>query len=359
LSKNFPDLAASPVPSWNLINPQNYVSAMVQYNRGCPYKCKFCSVAKISGRKPRTKSPEQFLRELEAIYNVGFRGPVFIADDNFIGDKKKVKEMLPEVIKWQQNLRYPFAFTIEADITLADDPVLMDLMLRAGVKQVFLGIETPNEACLIECGKVQNTNRNMAACVKIIQNHGLIPMSGFIVGFDSDNPADFDTQMINFIQETGLVTPMVGVLQAPPGTQLHAELEQEGRLRTLASGDNTDFPNFVTKMPLKTLMRGYNRIIGTVYSPRKYYERISVFLREYNAKKKVVKGATARDLRAFVASIWRIGIFGGLKTSYYYWKILLLALFKYRQAFSEAVAFQIYWLHFSKFQRIARDIQKS
>jgi radical SAM superfamily enzyme YgiQ (UPF0313 family) len=356
-AKFFPALAASPIPLWELINPGDYASMLVQYGRGCPFKCTFCNIAAINGRNPRTKSSEQFLRELDAIYKTGFRGHIMLADDNFIGNKKEVKEMLPKLIEWQRDRGYPFGFTAEVDITLSDCTDLMDLMVSAGFSKVFLGLETPNKDSLIECGKLQNASRDMAACVKTIQNNGMIPMSGFIVGFDSDNPDIFADQMINFIQERGIIIAMVGVLQVLPKTLLYAKLQQEDRLLTQASGNNTDcYPNFVPKMPLETLVQGYKRIVEAIYSPKKYYERISVFLREYKAAKRVVKKGTAADIKTFIASMWRIGLFGGLKTSYYYWKTLFLALFKYPKAFPEAVAFQIFGFHF---QRIARSIQKS
>jgi len=358
-AKNFPDIAASPIPLWELINPNDYASMLVQYVRGCPHACTFCNVALLNGHKPRVKSADQFLRELDVIYQKGFRGAVMLADDNFIGSKREVKDMLSELITWQQDRGYPFNFTVEADITLADDEELMKQMVLAGFKKVFLGLETPNIDSLIECSKKQNADRDMAACVKTIMNNGLIPMSGFIVGFDADNPDTFDIQMINFIQETGIVIAMVGVLQAPPKSKLHKKLERGGgRLLEVSSGNNTDcYPNFVPKMPVETLVRGYKRIVETVYSPKKYYERIGIFLREYNTEKRVARKLVATELKAFFASIWRIGLFGGLKTSYYYWKTLKLAMSKkYRRAFPEAVAFQIYGWHL---WTIAKSIRKA
>ena len=355
--KNFPDLASSPTPLWSLINPKDYACLLMQFGRGCPHKCSFCNVAAINGRIPRSKSPAQFLGELNAIYLLGYRGPIMLADDNFIGNKKAARAMLRELLKWQQDREYPFDFTAEADITLADDQILMDMMVVAGFKKVFLGLETPNNESLVECGKLQNATRDMAACVKKIQNRGLHAMSGFILGFDADDPRTIFEQHIRFYQETGIVYPMIGVLQALPGTELNSRLSREGRLLTQSSGNNTDCrPNFIPEMPVETLIRGYKRVVATAYSPRKYYERIRVFLAEYNVAKRIAKKNTAGDIGAFIASIWRIGLFGGLKTSYYYWKTLLLAFFKHRRAFSDAVALQIYGAHF---RRIARGIQKS
>ncbi|MCX6723902.1 MAG: DUF4070 domain-containing protein [Candidatus Staskawiczbacteria bacterium] len=356
LPGDFPDLVLSPIPLWDIINHGDYACMLVQYGRGCPHRCTFCNEAALNGRVPRAKSPTQFLRELDAIYQIGFKGPIMLADANFIGDKRKVREMLPHLIKWQQNREYPFSFTVEVDITLADDHDLMDQMVLAGFKSVFLGLETPNKASLIECRKTHNASRDMLACVKRIHNHGLLAMSGFILGFDNDGPDIFDKH-IKFYWQAGIVFPMAGVLQAPLRTELFDRLNKEGRLLAATTGNNTDSrPNFIPKMPLDALVTGYKRVMGVVYSPKKYYERICVFLREYNSAKKVGEKLTAKDLKVFVVSIWVIGFFGGLKTSYYYWKTLLLAFFKYRRAFPEAVTLQVYGWHF---HRIAKSIQKS
>ena len=209
--RGFPDLALSPIPLWELINCKDYACMLVQYGRGCPYKCTFCNVAALNGRTPRAKSPEKFLEELEAIYKTGFRGPIMFADDNFIGNKSRVKEMLPLLARWQRDHKYPFDFTVEVDITIAGDSELMTMMVLAGFKKVFLGLETPNYDALVECHKFQNTKCDMEASIRILQNHGLHPMSGFIIGFDSDGPDIFDKH-IDFYQRTGIVFPMVGAV---------------------------------------------------------------------------------------------------------------------------------------------------
>jgi len=353
----FPDIAKTPIPLWKLNNPEHYASGLLQFSRGCPFRCKFCNIAAMNGRNPRTKPPANLLRELAAMHDAGFRGSVLFADDNLIGNKAKAKEMLRELVLWQEDRDFPFRFTAEVPITIADDPELMQLMVGAGFDKVFLGLETPIRASLIECGKLQNAQRDMGACIKKIQNSGLQPMSGFIVGFDSDPPATFADEMIDFIQGTGIVVAMVGVLQAPPGTELYARLEKEGRIENEASGNNTDCrPNFVPEMPVETLVAGYKKIVGTVYSPNKYYERIRVFLREHNASRRIGGRTNASDFKAFLRSIWYIGLFGGWRTSWYYWKTLFVAFFSYRQAFPKAVALWIYGAHF---QKIAKEITKS
>lgn len=356
-AEGFPSLANVPVPLWDLVEPKNYVSAMVQYNKGCPFRCKFCNVDKLNGRRPRSKSPEQFLCEVSAIFERGFRGPLFIASDNVMGDKQQVKEMLRQLAGWQDENRYPFTITAEADITLADDEELMRLMVRAGFKQVFLGIETPNRSSLIECDKMQNVycrngeDRDLAACVRTIQRHGLIPMSGFIVGFDNDPPGTFDTIMINFIQETGIAVAMPGVLQAIPGTGLHRRLEREGRLKESWVGNNTDcMPNFVPIMPIERLIQGYKKIIKIIYSPRGYYERIRNLLKNYNPAKRPKRKIGPIGLMPLIrANLW-VGLLSGPKTGYYYWKSLLSTLLSRKwRAFADVVALQIYGAHFHKF----------
>jgi len=354
---SFPSLSASPIPLWSLINPKDYACITVQYSRGCPFNCAFCNIGALFGHKPRLKSPEQFIGELKAIHATGFKGTILIADDNPIGNKKMAKEMLHQLVEWQQQEGHPFEFTSEADITLADDEELMKLMVSAGIRKVFLGLETPNRASLIECDKLQNAGRDMVACVRKMRRNGLTPMSGFIVGFDADDSATFADQMIEFIQKTGIVTAMVGVLQAPPLTPLYERLKKEGRLCGQASGNNTDFyPNFIPKMPVEVLVRGYKRIVETIYSPREYYERIRVFLKEYVSVEKATKKMTVMQVKAFALSMWYIGLMGGLKTSYYYWKTLWFAHSHNPKALPEAVAFLIWGWHFKK---IAEDIKKA
>ena len=356
-AKHWPDITTSPIPSWELIDVKDYSCMLMQYSRGCPFNCEFCNIADINGHKPRPKLASQFLCELDTICLAGFRGAIMLADDNFIGNKRAVKEMLPRLIEWQKEQGYPVSFIAEADITLADDEELMSLMVSAGFKRVFLGLETPNKDSLIECGKLQNAKRDMAACVKKIQNSGMEVVSGFIVGFDADKPATFVRETIDFIQNTGIIIAMVGVLQAPPGSRLYARLRKERRLRAQSTGNNTDcYPNFVPKMPVEILAQGYKEIVKNIYSPKKYYERICVFLREYNTDKKMARKLTATELRAFLASTLFIGILGGLDTSYYYWKTLLFAFRVNRRAFPEAVASWIYGTHF---YGIAKSIQKA
>ena len=229
-SDSWADVTTTPVPLWNLINPRVYGSLNLQYSRGCPYDCEFCDITVLYGRVPRTKTKNQLLAELDALYTFGWRGGVFFVDDNFIGNKNKLKkEILPAVIQWMESTGHPFVFNTEASVNLSDDEELMHLMSKAGFRTVFVGIESPHEESLAECRKIPNRNRDLIASVKKIQQHGFQVQGGFIVGFDSD-PGSIFQKVIDFVQESGIVTAMVGLLNAPVGTKLYQRLLKEGRV---------------------------------------------------------------------------------------------------------------------------------
>jgi len=346
-SNERPDITHTPIPLWELINIGDYVTIPVQYSRGCPYDCEFCDIIIMNGRVPRTKTSSQLLQEFNAIYKTGFRGSVFIVDDNFIGNKTKVKKMLPEIVRWQKSRRYPFWLLTEASLNLSGDEELMGLMIEAGFDKVFIGLETPNEESLAECNKLQNKNSDMVSAVKKIQNHGMQVLGGYIVGFDNDPPSIFDRQ-IGFIQETGVVVAMVGILDALPKTRLYERLEAEGRLLAASSGNNTDLSiSFVPRMDINILLEGYKKILQKIYSPEKYYERIVNFFQGYKPTRKR-KRITASEIGAFAKSVWRIGIIGRKEERRYYWKLLIISAMKYRSLFSEAIVLQIYGFHFRK-----------
>jgi radical SAM superfamily enzyme YgiQ (UPF0313 family) len=223
-SSEWGDMTTIPIPDWNLVKMKKYASTNIQYSRGCPFNCDFCNITVLYGRKPRTKDTAQIIAELDSLYDHGWRAGVFFVDDNFIGNRRKLKkETLPAIIDWMEKKKYPFPLNTEASIDLADDPELMDLMTRAGFDTVFIGIETPHEESLAECSKTQNKKRDMMACIKKMQHAGLEVQAGFIVGFDSD-PANIFDKVISFIQESGIATAMVGLLNAPRGTKLFQRL---------------------------------------------------------------------------------------------------------------------------------------
>jgi len=342
-TNEFPDLGQTPAPLWELADLKRYASMSVQYSRGCPFDCDFCNVTALLGHKPRTKTATQIVAELDSLYAAGWRGPIFFVDDNLIGNKRHLKgELLPALIAWRQGKR-GFPFFTEASINLADDPELMALMVQAGFRTVFIGIETPDEESLAECSKIQNRNRNLVEDVKRLQRAGIEVQAGFIVGFDHDTPSIFDRQ-IAFIQQSGIVTAMVGILEALPGTRLFERLRGEGRLSGQTTGDNVDgTTNIIPRMSLDALCEGYQRILRTIYAPKHYYARIKTFLQEYNPP--VNKGRFSfTDVKAFLRSIVRLGVLG--RERYHYWKLLLWAFFRRPRAFPVAVTLAICGHHF-------------
>jgi radical SAM superfamily enzyme YgiQ (UPF0313 family) len=347
-SQEWPDIERTPYPKWNLIDMKKYATMSIQYSRGCPFNCEFCDIIVLNGHRPRTKSQQQILGEMEVLYRQGWRGGVFFVDDNFIGNRKKLKvEILPFLIDWMKQKRYPFHFLTEASINLSDDEELMQLMVEAGFRSIFIGIESPNEDSLAECNKHLNKNRDLIASIKKIQDAGLEVQGGFIVGFDSDPPSIFEKQ-ISFIQRSRIVTAMVGLLNAPRGTRLYHRLKKENRLLNDTSGDNTDCSlNFIPKMNTENLIAGYKKILRTIYSPKHYYERVIKFLKEYKPKPLKRKPYLKFSyLNAFFKSIWVLGIVG--KERFYYWKLVSWTLVRHPRFFNLAISFSIYGFHFRK-----------
>jgi len=343
-TKEWADITRTPVPQWSLINFKDYVTMPVQYSRGCPFNCEFCDIIVMYGRTPRTKTPAQLVREMEALYEAGWKRDVFIVDDNFIGNKSKVKKMLPELIQWQKAHKYPFTFTTEASTNMAEDEELMQMMSAANFHKVFLGIETPSIDSLKECGKFQNTTRNLEEVVRIIHQKGMQVMGGFIVGFDSDTDSIFEAQ-IKFIQKVGIVTAMVGLLNALPQTRLWHRLKAEGRLLGESTGENTDaHVNFIPKMGQQKLVEGYQKILATIYSPKQYYERIHTFVKNYRptVKSKIY----GMDIVAAIRSMWSIGILS--RARFLYWRLLVNTSLKKIRLLPLVVELAIYGLHFEK-----------
>src|SRR5437588_8258674 len=267
-----PPLSATPLAHFHLADLKRYSAMSVQYSRGCPFSCEFCDIIEIYGRVPRTKSNQQVLSELDALVRVGWRGEVFIVDDNFIGNKKNVRALMPELAEWSARNKYPFAFTTEASVNLADDDELLEQMRTAGFRQVFIGIETPVVESLLEAQKGQNTRRDLIDSVRKVQSYGMEVLGGFIVGFDND-PDDIFERQINLIRESAIPVAMVGLLAAIPDTQLWRRLEREGRLTGVEdhTGSNTDCVlNFVPKMDATRLIEGYKSIIRNIYTQREY-----------------------------------------------------------------------------------------
>ncbi|MSN24952.1 MAG: DUF4070 domain-containing protein [Geobacter sp.] len=339
------DLTSTPIPLWDLIDVRNYAAMNIQYCRGCPFDCEFCDITALFGRRPRSKTKEQLIAELDNLYQRGWRGAIFLVDDNFIGDKGKLKKsVLPAISDWMDRKKHPFYFYTEASIDLADDPRLMELMVRAGFQEVFIGIETPYEDSHTECGKVQNINRDLLASVKIIQRAGLQVHGGFIVGFDSDPPSIFERQ-IRFIQESGIVTAMVGLLSVIRGTKLHRRLLQEGRLRGNDTGNNMDSElNFIPRMDVSDLISGYRTILDTIYAPKNYYLRVISLLKEYQPLHLGKFQLQSGYVGALFKSILFLGVIG--KERFYFWKLFFWSLIRKPRLFPLAITYAIYGYHF-------------
>jgi radical SAM superfamily enzyme YgiQ (UPF0313 family) len=306
-----PSITETPVPRYDLLKMQWYDSVPVQFSRGCPFNCEFCDIVSLFGNRTRTKTPEQFLREMDAAVTTGFRGSLFIVDDNFIGNKRKVKELLRQVILWQQEHDYPFSLSTEASINLAYDDELLDLMVEAGFTMVFVGIETPCSESLESAGKMQNLKRDTVESIHAIQRRGIDVTGGFIIGFDTD-PDDIFQRQIEFIHELSIPTAMVGLLMALPNTRLYDRLKEEGRILSLSSGNNTHdiVINFATKMPAQVLASGYRRVIGEVYKPRNFFDRCLTLMKRMPSGKNgpkhgSVKMVRLRELRALFRSLVR------------------------------------------------------
>jgi radical SAM superfamily enzyme YgiQ (UPF0313 family) len=342
-TEEYPDITQTPAPMWELLDLKRYATMSIQFSRGCPYDCEFCNVTALFGHRPRTKSAPQLLDELDGLYALGWRGGVFFVDDNFIGNKKHLKQdILPALIEWRKG-KVGVPFNTEVSINLADDEELMGMMVEAGFNTVFVGIETPDEDSLAECNKFQNRGRDLVESVKRIQRAGLEVQGGFIVGFDNDTPSIFQRQ-IDFIQRSGIVTAMVGLLQAPYGTKLYHRLKGEGRLVGSSSGDNVDgSTNIIPKMNLDTLREGYKRILNQIYSPKMYYERVKTFLQEYKPPK-VGSHVDFDHVMAFFRSIYRIGIQGAERV--HYWRLVFWTLLRRPRLFPQAITLAIYGYHF-------------
>ncbi|MCE9592689.1 MAG: B12-binding domain-containing radical SAM protein [Planctomycetes bacterium] len=342
---SFPQLHDTPVPRWDLVDLRRYVTMSVQFSRGCPYDCEFCDIVVMNGRVPRTKAPAQLVAELDALRRRGWKEMVFVVDDNFIGDKKRTKELLRAIIAWRERVRPSMGFFTEASVNLADDPELCELMTRAGFKKVFVGIETPSNASLRECHKLQNEGRDLVGSVRTIQRAGMEVMGGFIVGFDSDGPDIFHRQF-EFIQRSGVVTAMVGLLTALPQTRLYRRLDREGRLRTASTGNNTQAVlNFEPRLAREFLQGGYRELMQRLYEPKAYYERVRTFLKHHRPS-----GPTPRlsstDVRAFVRSIWLLG--ARHRGRFGYWRLFASTLLRRPRQFPRAIEFAIVGHHFRR-----------
>jgi radical SAM superfamily enzyme YgiQ (UPF0313 family) len=305
----------------------------------------------MNGRVPRTKTPDQLVAELEALRRRGWKDMVFIVDDNFIGNKPRTKTLLHALIEWRRRTRTRIGFLTEASMNLADDPELCALMVKAGFKKVFVGIETPSVEALEECRKLQNRNRDLVAAVQTLQRAGLEVMGGFIVGFDSDK-SDIFKRQFEFIQRSGVATAMVGLLSALPQTRLWQRLKREGRLETESTGNNTDAAlNFKPKLNRDFLQSGYRDLVRKLYEPRNYYKRIRTFLKSHRPTGPRLRLSRA-DMVAFLKSFWVLGVWHRGRMGY--WRLFWGTLIRRPRQFPHAIELAILGYHF---RRVAKSLK--
>ena len=359
------DMTTSPIPRYDLINFKNYIHVGIQYSRGCPFICEFCDIIELYGRKPRTKTTEQVLAELDTLYKLGYRGHVDFVDDNFIGNKNNVKKALPEIYKWSKDHKFPFYFTTEASINLADDDALLDMMEECDFRFVFIGIETPDDDLLVEMGKRQNVNKPIKESILKIYQHGMVVNGGFIMGFDNEK-ANIADRMIEFVQDTGITLTMLGTLYALPNTQLTRRLKTEGRLFQDGSNPDEDTGidqltsglNFLTKRPRLDILRDYARVIEYIYTPEHYFERViyTALNIKVNYKFKPTLKETLFYARSFLRVTAKLGF--NLTTGLHYWKMIFLTLFKNIKGIEAAVNLAAMYIHFYKQSKFIVDLTR-
>ncbi len=341
-----PDVTRVPQPRWDLINPRHYVTMAVQFSRGCPFDCEFCDIVVMNGRVPRTKSSAQLIAELDALRRRGWKDQVFIVDDNFIGDRARTKGLLFDLVRWREATGAQMGFLTEASVDLASDPELCQLMARAGFNKVFVGLETPCTESLAECHKLHNQRVDLDLSVKTIQRAGLQVMGGFIVGFDHDRHDIFQRQF-EFIQKSGVVTAMVGLLTALPATRLYQRLQREGRIVAESDGSNTAL-NFTPMLDREFLLAGYRELMRKLYEPRNYYRRIRNFLEHYRPSGPRAR-LTLPDLRAFLTSFWVLG--SRHRGRREYWRFLWSTLLLRPRQFRDAAELVVVGHHFRQVAR--------
>jgi radical SAM superfamily enzyme YgiQ (UPF0313 family) len=346
-SEEFADVTKTPIPDYSLLKHQQYASLSIQYTRGCPFNCDFCDITVLFGQKVRAKTTAQIIGEMDSLFSLGFSGSLFFVDDNFIGNRRTLKkELLPAIIAWMEDHDNPFHFVTEASVNLADDEELMSMMVKAGFTKVFVGIETPDEVSLAECSKTQNNNRNLIEAIQKIQSFGMEVSAGFIVGFDSDAPTIFQRQ-IDFIQKSGIISAMVGLLNAPKKTRLYERLHREGRIISDFSGDNTNFAlNFIPKMKKEDLLEGYRKILLGIYSCKPYFERVRKFLEEFEPRVQKQTKVDAQKIKALLRSIVILGVLDNGRI--YYWRLFFWSLFRKRRVFSLAITYAVFGFHYRK-----------
>lgn len=340
-TKEFADVTRSPLPSLELIDKSQYLYDIVQYSRGCPYMCDFCDVTALLGRRPRTKTAEQMIAELEAINDDGHTQLVLFADDNLIGNKRVLKaELLPALIEWRKKTQPSFYFATQLTVNLADDEELMQMLIDAGFRHIFIGIETPSEESLKVSHKTQNLKKNLLTTIHNIHSKGFIISGGFIVGFDTDDQSIFKRQ-IQFIQESGIPLPIVNILKAPPGTDLYKRMKMERRLSkqfAFTEGDT----NIIPVMDRVDLYNGFINVIDSIYTPDGSYQRLMKFFETYRFPQntlKIKERLTIQQIKMALSIAYKLGISD--KNRKYFWKMIFWSIRKNRKMLDKAFFYSI------------------
>ncbi len=349
-----PDVTTTPIPRFDLLQLDAYDNMSIQFSRGCPFQCEFCDIIVLYGRKPRTKNPQQLLQELECLYEIGWRDAVFLVDDNFIGNKRNVKLLLRELKEWMAEKQYPFSFTTEASVDLAQDPELMELMVDCRFTTVFLGLETPDEASLITTKKFQNTRESLSVLVDKITEKGLRVMSGFIMGFDEEKPGA-GQRIVEFVEQTAIPTAMFSMLQALPNTALWDRLEQENRLINSDGNINqTTLMNFIPTRPIEEITREYIEGFCQLYDPELYLDRTFRYFMKLGLPKH--SGQVQLNwikLRALLILLWRQGVVRS--TRWKFWNYLFTILRDKPSVVSAYLTVCGHVEHFVEYRQIVHD----
>jgi radical SAM superfamily enzyme YgiQ (UPF0313 family) len=362
-------VTGTPVPRFDLLQLEAYDSMSVQFSRGCPFQCEFCDIIVLYGRKPRTKTPDQLVAELQSLYDLGWRRSIFLVDDNFIGNKRNAKLLLPAIKQWQIERGYPFSFATEASVDLASDDELMQMMAESRFDSVFLGIETPDEASLSVAGKHQNTRSSLEESVDRITSYGIRVMAGFIIGFDGEKTGAGD-RIVEFVSRTGIPAAMMGMLQALPNTGLWHRLEKEGRLiqeKADAKGVNqTNLLNFVPTRPIRDIANEYVDAFCRLYEPNAYIDRVKHYYLKMGQPRwqQYVPAAFGKatlpawnDVRALLIVIWRQGL--KRDTRWRFWRSLLEVARKNPAVLEQFLVVLAHNEHFLEYRSVVtREIQE-